>query len=185
MSFLNSRSDSQRPVPLYFYGERTEIERARQFGEFCLRPNVVVDALSRVPPASAILPFGVQKKIPSAEFLTLSLSTTWSEKFFRASHDVTHCLVINDTEEFGERLHRAVQKVLPQWAGIDATVAYGKPSPLGAAFTKGADLAAQKEWLFAWRPIHLALSLQLQPIVVQVGCIESLSELRVSARARI
>lgn len=180
MSASESRIDSHRPVPLYLYGAPAEIDRARQLGEFRLRPNGVDDAPD-LSPARSILPFGARKTVASGGFLILSLSTVWNEDFFRAVPNVTHCLVINDTEEFGERLHRAVQKTLPQWTGIDAAVAYGKPSPLGAAFTKGAHLASQKEWLFAWRPIRPALS--LQPIVIQIGCINILTEIRASAQA--
>jgi hypothetical protein len=179
MSVSQSRIESHRPVPLYFYGERAEIERARQLGEFRLRPNGVEDASSRVLPTNSILPFGARKKVVPGGFLTLSLSSVWHEKISRTLHNETHCLVINDTEKFGEWLHRIVQKALPQWAGIDAAVTYGKPSPLGAAFTKSVHLASQKEWLFAWRPIRLVLP--LQPIVVQMGCIDGLTEVRALA----
>lgn len=179
MSVSDSRIDSHRPVPLYFYGERAEIERARLFGEFYLRPDGADEELSQLSLASSILPFGARNRAAPGGFMTLSLSSVWNEKSLLALHNFTHCLVIRDTEKFGECMHRAVQKMLPQWAGIDAAVTYGRPSALGAAFTKSVHLASQKEWLFAWRPIRLALP--LQPIVVQIGCVDSFSEIRALA----
>lgn len=180
MSISGSQSHSHRPTPLYFYGERAGVERARQFGEFCLRASSLDDAPSSLLPARPILPFGARKTSAASRFLTLSMSAVWSEKFVLQAQTVTHCLVINDTEEFGERLHRAVQKALPQWAGIDAAIAYGAPSPLGAAFTKSRHLAPQKEWLFAWRPMRPELP--LQPIVIQIGCLDTLTEVRAMAQ---
>jgi hypothetical protein len=86
------------------------------------------------------------------------------------------CLVIHHTEQFGERLHRAVQRVLPSWAGIDGAVEYGSRSPLGAAFTKSAAEADEREWLFAWRPMQSGLS--LNPVTVRLGSLEQYAELR-------
>lgn len=176
MAVSETRLDSLRPVTLYYYGERMAIERAQRLGEFRLRPNSIDDTLSSLSPARTILPFRAQETAVVGGFLTMSLSTVWDENLSLIAPEITHCLVINNSEQFGERVHRAVQKILPQWAGIDAAIAYGKPSPLGAVFTKAAHFAAQKEWLFAWRPIHL--SLPLQPIVVQIGCIDTLSAVR-------
>lgn len=175
MSVSKSRIDSHRPATLYLYGERAAIERARSLGEFRLSPSGD-EALSKSLPQNQILPFGPRPSRTSSGFLTLSLSTVWNEHFFHDAHGMTTCLVIRDTEEFGERMHRAVAKALPQWAGIDAAVAYGSPSPLGAAFTKGRHLGPQKEWLFAWRPIQSELS--LQPIVVQIGSLDAVTEVR-------
>ena len=127
-----------------------------------------------------ILPFGPRNVITAGGFLTLSLASAPSENRAPRSTTARTCLVINDTEAFGERLHRAVGKALPQWAGIDAAVAYGAPSPLGVAFTKAKHLAAQKEWLFAWRPIERSAS--LNPVVVQIGSIAAIAVLCDDAR---
>jgi hypothetical protein len=51
------------------------------------------------------------------------------------------------------------------------------PSPLGAAFSKNRIHAAEKEWLFAWRPTHPTLS--FNPVSIQIGNIESIAELRI------
>ncbi|MFT5588495.1 MAG: ABC-type amino acid transport substrate-binding protein [Bradyrhizobium sp.] len=170
------RVETGRPAKLYFYADRHSAERALQAGEFRLRPSGQSDSASGAPPASQILPFGTTKTMATVGFLTLSLSTALSEKLIRKDTAGLCCVVIHNTEEFGERVHRAVHKALPQWAGIDAAVAYGVPSALGAAFTRGRHLSGQKEWLFAWRPMQPALS--LNPIMIQIGSIASLAELR-------
>lgn len=170
------RVEKGRPAKLYFYADRHTAERALQTGEFRLRTSGQADAVLGTSPASQILPFGTARTLPTAGFLMLSLSTAPSEKLARPDTAGLCYVVIHNTEEFGERLHRAVHKALPQWAGIDAAVAYGTPSALGAAFTRGRHLSGQKEWLFAWRPMQPALS--LNPIVVQIGSIASFAELR-------
>ena len=175
MSVSKSRIDSHRPAMLFLYGERVAIERTRLLGEFRLSPSGD-EPLSKSLSHNQILPFGTRPSMASSGFLTLSLSTVWNEHLFHSAHGMTTCLVVHDTEEFGERLHRAVARALPQWAGIDAAVAYGSPSPLGAAFTKARHLGSQKEWLFAWRPIQPELS--LQPIVVQIGSLDKVTEVR-------
>ncbi|GAA4020162.1 hypothetical protein [Actimicrobium antarcticum] len=173
---VSNRVEASRPSKLYFYADRVTAERALQAGEFRLRPNSYGEPLTSTSAASQILPFGAPRALPAASFLTLSLSTALSEKLFQQDQAAPCCVIIHNTEEFGERIHRAVQKALPQWAGIDAAVAYGAPSPLGAAFTKGRHLAGQKEWLFAWRPIQTMLS--MNPIVVRIGSIDAFAELR-------
>lgn len=174
MATSDSRAGSRRPAKLYFYADRTSAERALQFGEFRLRPTNPGEPLP--PDASQILPFGMRPALAPPGFLTLSLSSALSDKLFQRDAQAPCCIVIHNPEEFGERMHRAVQKVLPLWTGIDAAVAYGAPSPLGAAFTKGRHLAAQKEWLFAWRPVQPQSS--FNPIVIQIGNLEEFAELR-------
>lgn len=178
MAVSESRIDSHRPALLYLYGERDDIDRAHRLGELRLRPSQTDPTRAKQISEGQILPFGPRKTVATNDFLVLSLKTVWSETFFIKNQAAMRCLVIRNTEEFGERLHRAVAKVLPQWAGIDAAVAYGAPSPLGAAFTKDHHLSAQKEWLFAWRPMQPTAS--IQPIVIQVGSLESICDVRES-----
>ena len=71
--------------------------------------------------------------------------------------------------------HRAVQKALPNWAGIDAAISYGEPSPLGKIFSKEKNQAAENEWRFAWRPMQARAS--AHPVVIQIGNIEDIAEL--------
>lgn len=160
---------SHRPDKLYFYADRDSVERAFQRGEFRLRPAAPL-VPPQAPQASQILPFGPSKSPTPAGFLTLSLSTA-----LRPATDAGW-IIIHDTEEFGERLHRVVQQALPQWAGIDAAVAYGAVSPLGSVFSKARHLSMQHEWLFAWRPMQAGLA--INPIQIQIGSLAKLADLQ-------
>lgn len=142
--------DYQRPPTLYRYGQRTELELALKAGRFRL--------------------------VPANNCLTLSLSTAWDKQLFDIFAPADCCLIIHNTEEFGERLHRAVARTLPSWAGIDGAVEYGARAALGAAFTKTAAEAPEREWQFAWRAMQPQLS--LNPVTVKIGSIESFAELR-------
>lgn len=140
--------DYQRPAALYCYASQPELQRALDLGEFHLQP--------------------------ANQCLTLGFSTVSSPDLFAPSDDA--CLIIHRTEEFGERLHRTVQRMLPNWAGIDGAIEYGKRSMLGAAFSKDKALAGQQEWQFAWRPRHAVSGMQV--IVVKMGSLVDLAELR-------
>jgi hypothetical protein len=153
--------DVQRPLKLYRYSQKPWLERSLTLGEFRLRPPVSTDLL---------------QPTPANNYLTLSLTQAWNESLFDAFAGADSCLIIHDTEEFGERIHRAAQKLLPSWAGIDAAVSYGAQSPLGAVFSKPRGDANQQEWMFAWRPMQAALS--LNPVFIQIGNIEGIAELR-------
>ncbi|WP_409268897.1 hypothetical protein [Massilia sp. BHUDP2] len=141
--------DYERPPTLHRYATRTELEAALR-GQFRL--------------------------VPSGFFLTVSFSTVWDKRLFDVLGPADSCLVIHNTELFGERLHRAVQRTLPDWAGIDGPVEYGARSRLGAAFTKSAGQALEQEWQFAWR--SMSPSAVLRPVTVNIGSIEGFAELR-------
>jgi hypothetical protein len=141
--------DYQRPPTLYRYGIREDLELALSQGQFILRP--------------------------ASQCLTLSFSQVWDRKLFDLfSSDA--CLIIHNTEEFGERVHRAVQRTLPNWAGIDGAIEYGARAALGAAFTKTPAEAQEQEWQFAWRAMQANLS--LNPVMIKIGSIEQFAELR-------
>jgi len=142
--------DYQRPPTLHRYGMRTELEQALSAGQFRL--------------------------LPANGFLSLSFSQVWDKQLFDVLGPADACLVIHNTEEFGERLHRAVQRTLPNWAGIDGPVEYGVRSRLGLAFSKSAAEAIEKEWKFAWRSMSPQAS--LNPVTVRIGSIEQFAELR-------
>ena len=142
--------DYQRPPTLHRYGMRDELELALKEGQFRLQS--------------------------AGGFLTVSFSQAWSKHLFEVLGPADCCLVIHNSEEFGERLHRAVQRALPNWAGIDGAVEYGSRSPLGAAFTKTRAEAQEKEWKFAWRSLSPHTS--LNPVTVRIGSIEQFAELR-------
>ena len=142
--------DYKRPPTLYRYAARAELELALCAGQFRL--------------------------IPANNCLTLSFSTAWDKSLFALLGPADSCLIIHNTEEFGERLHRAVQRTLPSWAGIDGEVEYGVRAALGAAFTKSSAEAHEREWQFAWR--GMAPQMSLNPVTVKIGSIESFAELR-------
>jgi hypothetical protein len=142
--------DYQRPPTLHRYAPRAELELALTAGQFRL--------------------------VPANNCLTLSFSKAWDKSLFDVLAPADCCLVIHNTEEFGERLHRAVQRTLPSWAGIDGAVEYGARAALGAAFTKTLAEANEQEWQFAWRA--MAPQMSLNPVTVKIGSIESFAELR-------
>jgi hypothetical protein len=142
--------DYKRPPTLHRYAPRAELELALTTGQFRL--------------------------IPSNNCLTLSFSKVWDKALFDLLAPADCCLVIHNTEEFGERLHRAVQRTLPSWAGIDGAVEYGARAALGAAFTKTAAESHEQEWQFAWRA--MAPQMSLNPVTIKIGSIESFAELR-------
>ena len=102
-------------------------------------------------------------------------SQAWSRDLFD-HFGADSCLVIHNTEEFGERVHRAVQRTLPNWAGIDGAVEYGGRAALGAAFTKTREDAMEKEWQFAWRSMQTAST--MNPVVIRIGSLENFAEVR-------
>lgn len=163
-----------RPPKLYRYSQRTWLERSLQLGEFRLRPT------GEMRPGQAsseqILPFGPRRAAASANYLALSMTNAWDDTLFDTFAGADCCLVVHNAEEFGERIHRAVQRALPSWAGIDAAVSYGVPSPLGSVFSKSRQQVVEKEWLFAWRPMQPTLA--AHPLVIQIGSIEGIAELR-------
>ncbi|HZW23247.1 hypothetical protein [Noviherbaspirillum sp.] len=146
----------KRPPKLYRYAPRAELERSLQFGEFRLQP-----------------PNG---PVRGPGFLTLSLASAWDTSLFAGLGNTDCCLVIHDAEQFGERIHRAAQRLLPSWAGIDAAISYGTPSPLGEVFTRARQQASDKEWLFAWRPTQQTLV--NKAVTITIGSIEGIAELR-------
>lgn len=168
--------DCQRPPALYRYSQQALLERSLTLGEFCLRP--AADHMQAVPVTvgEPILPFRARAVASHATYLTLSLAQAWDESLFDEFGGADCCLVIRRVEEFGERIHRAAAGMLPNWAGIDAAISYGAPSPLGAAFSKTRDHARQREWLFAWRPINATMA--LSPVTIRIGSIEDIAELR-------
>jgi hypothetical protein len=140
----------QRPATLYRYSQRQWLEPSLTLGQFRLRP--------------------------AAGCLTLGFTQVWQPQLFETFGDADCCLVIHNPEEFGERLHRAVQRLLPNWAGIDGAVDYGMRSPLGAAFSKTKAEAGGQEWQFAWRALQAGAA--LNPVQVSIGSIERFAELR-------
>ena len=142
--------DYKRPLTLHRYAPRAELELALREGQFRL--------------------------VPVNQCLTLSFSTVWDKALFDWLAPADSCLIIHNTEEFGERMHRAVQRTLPSWAGIDGAVEYGVRAALGATFTKSCAEALEQEWQFAWRP--MTPQSRMNPLTIKIGSLESFAELR-------
>lgn len=153
--------DGKRPSKLYYYSGRDTLERSLALGEFRLTPPV--------PDVS------VQAGANSNDYLVLSLTQTWDGTLFDALPQLDSYLLVHNAEEFGERVHRAAQKLLPNWAGIDAAISYGSPSPLGKIFSKAKNYAKEKEWRFAWRPMQAKAS--IHPVVIHIGSIADIADL--------
>jgi hypothetical protein len=166
-------ADCHRPPKLYLYASQSRLEPALLRGEFRLLP-----AAAAVKPSAQILPFrpAAMRAVDAINYLTLSLAISGETSQFNVFPEADGCLMIHDAETFGERIHRAAQEMLPTWAGIDAAVSYGVPSPLGRAFSKSRQHAAETEWLFAWRPTQATAA--VLPVVIRIGSIEDIAELR-------
>jgi hypothetical protein len=145
----------QRPSHLYRYAERASLLLALEQGKFFLIPTGTGNSAC----------------------LTLSFSQSFNPELFQEFEAADSCLVIHQCEQFGERLHAAVQRLLPNWVGIDGAVQYGTRSPLGALFSKPVEQAKQAQWLFAWRSTQ-ASAAPLHPVQVNMGSIEKLAQLR-------
>ena len=163
--------DYTRPATLYLYAPKALLERCLTLGEFRLQP-----ATDQNPGAPAQSPAIRLNSAMAPNFLTIGFAQAWDENLFKTFAGSDACLVIHHTEAFGERLHRAVQRALPNWAGIDGAISYGKRSPLGAIFTRPATHATQQEWQFAWRPMQPTIT--LNPITIKLGSIEEFAEIR-------
>jgi hypothetical protein len=165
-----SSVDTNRPPKLFRFAERRWNERALAEGEFRLRPMLDDRQAGQRPGA------GGERIAGNAGYLTLSLCREPAAQLYGHFGSADTCLEISDPEQFGERLHRAVQRALPSWAGIDAAITYGTLSPLGRAFSKSGEYAFEKEWLFAWRPTQAVMT--LNPVVIRLGNLEAIASLR-------
>lgn len=166
-----SSTDYQRPATLYLYAPQPVLERCLNVGEFRLQPATDQN------PGAPLQSSGIRLNSAMApNFLTISFAQAWDENLFKIFPGSDACLVIHHTEAFGERMHRAVQRALPQWAGIDGAISYGKRSPLGAIFTRAVTEAAQQAWQFAWRPMQPTIT--LNPITIKLGSIVEFAEIR-------
>lgn len=163
--------DYKRPTTLYHYSKETTLLRALTLGEFQVTPMLDPRVKQKVHPVGMPLNSTV-----TPHFLTLGFAQIWDEHLFNKYADSDACLVIHNTEEFGERLHYAVQRALPNWAGIDGAMSYGQHSPLGGVFTKPITAVKEQEWQFAWRPTQPTMA--PCSLTVKLGSLEAFAEIR-------
>jgi len=193
--------DVSRPKKLYRYSEKVWLERSLKLGEFRLRPASEYK-LQEIDPARHDDELVRTSKSPASSvnitiertgktikpidevsyrsevgtnYLTICFSHRWDERLFHEFSNSDSCLIIHDVQEFCDRFHTAAERILPEWAGFDAAVEYGKQSKLGAVFSKPPQFTLQQEWRFAWRPSSPLE--HLDPIIIQVGNIMDIAEI--------
>lgn len=193
--------DITRPKKLYRYSEKKWLVRSLNLGEFRLWPAADYkllesdfarqdDELVRVTssPASRVTIMSVKtsKGIKPVghvtyryevrtNYLTICFSEQWNENLFEAFSGSDACLVIHNVKEFCERIHLAVEKTLPQWSGMDASIVYFGKSKLGPVFSKPRCFFYQHEWRFAWLPV--TPKKDIEPIKISIGNIENIAEI--------
>lgn len=199
----NTRTvDCTRPEKLYRYANSQWLQRSLRLGEFRLRPAaeygdilndparqdnelvrlqstpgecVKIEIVGQGRIINPIGPITYRSEIHT-NYVVSCFSRVWNEGLFHAFSDADACLVINEVEDFCERMHAAADVQLPRWIGIDGAVTYGGRSDLGAVFSKANRFAQQQEWRFAWMPPTPTRVLTAK--LLQVGSIENLAEIR-------
>ena len=199
--FINMEVDITPLPKLYRYSEKKWLERSLKLGEFRLRPasdyklqeldsarhdNELV-RINKSPASSvtiidylsgkAIKPIGevVYTSEVGTNYLIICFSKCWDERLFDEFPNTDSCLVINDVEEFYNRLYLATESALPQWSGFDAAVIYGGFSKMGFVFSKPIQFSSQHEWRFAWLPPIATES--LDPVTITIGSIADIAEI--------
>ena len=194
--------DCTRPGKLYRYANSQWLERSLRLGEFRLRPAakyrdllndsarhddelvrlqstpgecVKIEIVGQGRIINPIGPVTYRSEIHT-NYVVCCFSGVWDESLFHVFSDADACLVINEVEEFCERMHAAADAQLPGWVGIDSVVTYGGRSDLGAVFSKANRFARQQERRFAWIPPTPTRALTAK--FLNVGSIENLAEIR-------
>jgi hypothetical protein len=189
-----------RPEKIYRYSEHEWLEHALKRGEFRLRPatdylEIEKDAArhddelrkSVGRPDGSVkvhLEDGTELKgitnfrhirCLTTNYYVLSFSSSHSEQLYDDFAPADACLIIHAPEEFGERVHVAAQKRLPNWVGADCAVSYGEFSPFGPVYTKPTYFSSQSEWRFSWLPPFAVQG--LEPVFIQAGNLESIASI--------
>ena len=197
--------DCRRPQKLYRYSNPRWLERSLKLGEFRLRPatdykDLLDDSarnddelvrlqstegkyvkITHVETGQDIKPIGLvsyRSKIHT-NYLVSCFSSVWDPCLFDEFSGSDACLVIDNVEEFCERMQSAAEVQLPGWIGVDGAVTYGGSGSLGPVFSKPLAFFRQQEWRFAWMPKDPIRT--LDPKLLNVGSIEALAELRLKA----
>ena len=92
------------------------------------------------------------------------------------------CVIIHDTEKFGEQLHSAVLKHLPEWLYWDEPVKYIDPylsrtDEVNLFSSKNFRYWYQQEYRFIWvPPPEKTYSNKLEPFFIELGSLKDLAE---------
>lgn len=191
--------DVSRPDKLYRYSERRWLERSLLFGEFRLMPasyckGLETDSarqddelcrLRKIAPKDVqitgedgqiIVPIGdVEFTTPLLrDYLIACFSTRWNPVNGGGFGDSDACLVIHDPEEFLERMHVELDRVIPGGNSVDSAVSYGLPHRLGVAYSKPAFYSDQHEHRLTVLPPD---DRPLSKLMISIGSIESIAEI--------
>ncbi len=192
-----------RPDCLFRYGRRDHLIAALEHGRFRIGnaayyndlvddPARQDDELRRIferDPNSLLIttqdgvvlqPRGNVRFVSSraSDYYVFCLSMDYTRSVAEQFDGSDACLRINNPAEFADRLHAGIQRLLPDFTGIDAPVSYGARSALGVCFTKSNDYAVQSEFRFAWtRTNETAVPLALNPVFIEIGSIGDIAEL--------
>lgn len=189
------------PNKIYRYSERRFLQRALELGEFMIFPaskyitheedasrydneliryrEIASDqvTLTVKRTGKTINPIGnvCYHSNVGTNYLVICFSKVWDENLFEEFSDTDSCLIVHDVDEFCNRFHSAMEKKLPDWAGMSESVSYNEKSSLGTVFTKDKRFSSQQEWRFAWRPP--TPKIKLEPVLVQIGSIADIATL--------
>lgn len=191
--------DVSRPEKLYRYSKRRWLERSLFLGEFRLMPasyykGLEADSarqddelcrLRSVAPADVqitgddgriIVPIGDVEFTTRLlrDYLMACFSTRWDPVDGGGFGGCDACLVIHDPEEFLERMHVELDRVIPGGSSVDSPVSYGLPHPLGVAYSKPAFFADQYEHRLTVLPPD---DRPLSELIIRIGSIESIAEI--------
>lgn len=89
----------------------------------------------------------------SLDSYLLCLSYDYDERFYKWFKDADACLVIENVDEFAQRVYAAFSKAMPSHTGFNGRVTYGNhQSELGVLFSKPKEFLYQREYRFSWIP---------------------------------
>lgn len=192
--------DATKPGRIFRFSEKKWLLKSLLYGEFRLRPaseyaDVESDAarcddervrvtelinpvITHARTGQRIMPVGPvtrRRELPTDYYL-VCFSSAFDPYLYDEFPGSDACLVITDVAAFSERLHDAVERAMPDFAGVDAKVSYGVDSPLGVAFSKPDKFVFQHEFRFAWLPYKRPIP-KLVPVMVSAGNLEDIAEL--------
>lgn len=185
------------PTEIYRYAKEHRLRRFLEFGEVRLSPaSTFKNAASgrkddeqvrknelqncrivNTRTGGALNPIGpvIHRQEITTDYLILCFSRTLEKKIFADLPEADAYIVIRNVKELRERIFASTDRVLPTWAGRDASVSYEFESPHGATFVKPVKFFHQQEWRFSWMPESRIA--QAQPVIISIGCIKDIAEL--------
>jgi len=124
----------------------------------------------------------------------LCFSYDFDEDLYSEFEGSDSCLVINDPDDFAERIHHSFNIAAPDYIGVDARVTYSMhQSHLGPLFSKPRKYIFQREYRFSWvennpkrllKPEHLIeknideiRKIIPDPVELKIGSIKDISHI--------